>query len=134
MTSENDAAQALENFADGPAQDAANTITQAYEIAGDRIAQSLERAASSGSLSFNAMAESILSDLARLAIQNFFTAPLEGLINGATASGGIGGANTPPVNVTMNLSGVSDASSFARSQGQVSAALARAVSRGQRYL
>ncbi len=44
-----------------------------------------------------------------------------------------GGAGAQPVNVTVNIS-TPDAESFRRSEGQVSAALARAVSRGRRTL
>ncbi len=44
-----------------------------------------------------------------------------------------GGAGAQPMNVTINIS-TPDAESFRRSEGQVSAAVARAVSRGRRTL
>jgi len=110
MNTAEDAANALDNFAEGPALDAAEDIAKAFEMAGDRISLALERAARSGEFSFNSLAESVTRDLARLAITELL------------------------VNVNMSVSGVSDAQSFTKSQGQISSALARAVSEGQRYI
>ena len=127
---------ALESFAARDAADGADLAAKAFEAAGRRIEAALVKAAKTGELSFHDMAEAILKDLARIAIQQVLTGPLE------TALGGLGqggGSSTPQpqtggTHITLNLSGVSDASSFARSQGQISAALARAVSHGQRFL
>ena len=136
MTPTDDAAQALQNFAQGPAMSAADDTAKLFEAAGERIATALERAARSGELSFNDLAESVARDLARMAINNFITAPLSDAVN--TLGSNLTGANNtnikPPVTVNMTVNGVSDAASFNRSQGQVSATLARAVNAGQRYL
>ena len=113
--------------------DAAEDIATAFEIAGDRISLALERAARSGEFSFNSLAESVTRDLARLAITELFTNPLQDAISGLgkAVAGSVG---KPSVNVNMSVSGVSDAQSFTKSQGQISSALARAVTDGQRYI
>ncbi len=133
MNSPNEAAKALEDFANGPALEAADDVAKAFEFAGERISLALDRAAKSGELSFSAMAETVTRDLARLAITELFTAPLQDAI------GGLGKAITssaakPSVNVNMSVSGLSDAQSFTKSQGQISGAIARAVADGQRYI
>lgn len=133
MNTADDAAQALEDFANGPAFDAADNVAKAFELAGDRIAASLERAARSGELSFNSLAESVTRDLARLAITELFTAPLQDAISGLGKSIS-GGLSKPSVNVNMSVSGAADAQSFTKSQSQISSALARAVADGQRFI
>ena len=132
-----DAAQALQNFADGDAVESAENIAKAFELAGERISSSLERAAKSGEFSFNTLAESITRDLAKLAVTELFTNPLEqaaigglGKFLGASLTGGF---QKPAVNVNMTVSGVSNPDSFKKSQGQISAQLARAVADGQRF-
>jgi len=127
------AGDALVDFAQGPASQAADLAAEAFEQAGNRIANALERAALSGELDFRQLAASITNDLASLAIQELLLNPLQ-----AAISGGLGGASAGqglnPVNVVMNISGVSDASGFAKSQSQISASLARAVAQGQRFI
>ena len=140
----NDAAKALQNFAQGPAMSAADDTAKMFEAAGDRIAKALEGAARSGELSFNSLAESVARDLAKMAISELITGPLSGAVSaigsnlGGALFGGSGGssqsAGKPPVTVNMTVNGASDAASFNRSQGQISATLARAVNAGQRYL
>jgi len=125
------AAKALTEFADGPARASADEAAKAFELAGARIANALERAALSGEFSFRDMVAAITRDLARLAIENFVLNPLETALGGAAGNGTQ--ATTNPVNVVMNISGVSDASGFQKSQGQISASLARAVSHGQNF-
>ena len=134
------ASDALQDFADGPAigaaEDKADEIPRAFELAGERISTALERAAQSGEFSFNSLAESVTRDLASLAISELFTKPLEQAIGGLGQSLGAsltGGSQKPAVNVSMNISGVASADSFKRSQGQISAGLARAVADGQRF-
>lgn len=128
------AGDALTDFAQGPASQAAENAAQAFELAGNRIANALERAALSGEFSFNRLAASITSDLASLAIQELLLDPLQAALGG---SGGLGsssaGQSLNPVSVVMNISGVNDASSFQKSQGQISASLARAVAQGQKF-
>ena len=140
MIPTDDAANAVADFANGPAMAAADQTAKLFEAAGERIADALETAARSGELSFNALAESAARDLARLAVSELITSPLQGALGslGAPLAGplfGIGGGQAkPPVTVNMTVSGVSDPSSFSRSQNQISTSLARAVSAGQRYI
>ncbi len=137
MQTHNTAADALEDFANGDAINTAEDMAKAFELAGDRISAALERAAKSGEFSFNSLADSVTRDLARLAISELFTNPLEQAIGGLTKSLGqslTGGSQKPPVNVNMNISGVSNPNSFKQSQGQISAGLARAVADGQRFI
>ena len=133
MNSPDDAAKALDNFANGPAIEAADDVAKAFEFAGERISLALERAARSGEFSFNSLAESISRDLARIAINELFTAPLEQVIGGI-GKAITGAAAKPSVNVNMSVSGVTDAQGFVKSQGQISSAIARAVADGQRYI
>jgi len=125
MTPQDDAANALGDFAN----DAAEETARAFELAGERIASALDKAAKSGELSFNALAESVTRDLARLAINELLIGPLQGAVNsiGKPLSG-------KPLTVNMNINGTTDAQSFKRSQGQISSALARAVASGQKYI
>ncbi len=103
MNDAQQAADALEGFANGPARDAADALAEAFEQAGNRIAGSLERAAQSGELSFNGLAESVLSDLARIAVNELITAPLQGAVSALTSTitGSVSGKSAP---VTVNLS------------------------------
>lgn len=127
----NRAADALDDFANTGAEKAAEAAARAFEVAGARIERTLIKAAKTGELSFSDMAEAILKDLAKLAINEIITGPLQTIISGA---GGQGQSRSgSPLNITMNVTGVSDASGFNKSQGQISAALARAVSDGQRF-
>lgn len=134
-----DAAQAVADFANGPAMAAADQTAKLFEAAGDRIASALDDAARSGELSFNSLAESVARDLARLAVSELISSPLQGAlgsIGNAFLGGSVqgGGQAKPPVTVNMTVSGVTDAGSFSRSQNQISSTLARAVSAGQRYI
>lgn len=134
------ASNALQDFANGSAieaaEDKADDVAKAFELAGDRISTALERAAKSGEFSFNSLAESVSRDLTNLAITELFTKPLEQAIGGLGKSFGAsltGGSQKPAVNVSMNISGVSNPDNFKRSQGQISAGIARAVADGQRF-
>ena len=130
MTNTKTAAQALEGFDASPLIQDATAIADAFDAAGSRIAQSLERAAERGELSFNSLAESVLSDLARLAVSEIVEAPLNALVDGLGRSlSGLNGGGSTTVN--LNLSGATDAEGFRRSQGQIAGSLARAVSLGQ---
>lgn len=136
----NDVADALQDFADGSGIAAAEDMAKAFELAGDRISSALERAAQTGEFSFSAMAESITRDLAKLAINQLVTNPLEQALGGITQSlsRSLGQSLSPSfqkpgITVNMSLSGISDAESFKKSQGQISAQLARAVADGQRF-
>ncbi len=83
----------LEDFADGPGQQAAEALEAAFERAGSRIEQALGRAARSGEADFSRMTDAILADLARLAAQQVIERPLAGLID--RALGSIAGTATP---------------------------------------
>lgn len=127
-----DAVNAVDDFA-RDASDAADATARAFELAGERIAQALTQAARSGEFSFNNLAESVAQDLARLAINELLIGPLQSAIGGI-GNGLIGGGSAKGATINMNISGVSDAASFQRSKGQISATLARAVLDGQRYI
>ncbi len=127
------ASKALSDFADGPAKDAADLAAQSFEQAGERIAQALERAARSGEFSFRDMVASISRDLAALAIQELIVDPLQDLLSGGTKPGS-SSQSANPLNIVMNITGVNDAGSFQKSQGQISASLARAVAQGQKFI
>jgi len=127
----NSSSELFDDFTNSGAQKAADAAARAFEIAGARIEQTLIKAAKTGELSFNDMAEAILKDLARLAVTQIITNPLQAIL--PTAGRAPSGPAGSPMNITLNVSGVSDASGFNKSQGQISAALARAVSDGQRF-
>lgn len=75
------AGDALTRLADGPAQQAAEAMSTAFERAGHSIETALTRAARSGELSFSAMADAILRDLSRIATERFITGPLDNLMS-----------------------------------------------------
>jgi len=118
------ASEALDRLASGPGQAAADALEAAFARAGARIEESLAQAARSGELDFNRMAEAILADLLRLATQT------------ALGAGGIGTGNgAPTLNLTLSGGAGRDAArSVLASQGAISAALARAVTAGGRFL
>lgn len=116
------------------AEQSAEGLSVAFEVAGDRIAAALDRAARMGEISFSQMAESVARDLARLAVQELITEPLEGVFSQLTASivGQARSTKSSPVNVTMNVSGVSSVGDFKKSETQLAAGLIRAMSQGQK--
>lgn len=131
MTDQDHAAEAIAALDAAPAVQSASEIADAFEAAGARISRSLESAAKSGELSFNAMAETVLTDLARLAVGELIEAPLNALVEGLTNGLGKASGNTT---VNLNVSAPSDPSGFRRSEGQIAATLARAVSLGQQRI
>ncbi|PHR60842.1 MAG: phage tail tape measure protein [Robiginitomaculum sp.] len=86
-----EAGEQLREFAQGPASEAASQLENIFSQAGNRIAQEMERAAQTGALSFQKMAESILRDLARIAIKQVVGGALSGVL-GQTIGGGFSGA------------------------------------------
>ena len=91
------AGAALEALANGPAQQAADTMSEAFDRAGRSIESALTRAARTGELSFSSMADAILRDLSRIATERFITGPIENFVDqiasnlpffGARAEGG----------------------------------------------
>ena len=132
MSDTEKAGKALTDFAQGPAKDAADLAAQSFEQAGERIAKALERAARRGEFSFRDMAAAITRDLASLALQELIAGPLSTTLASGKPGGAPQAAN--PVNIVMNITGVNDAGSFQKSQGQISASLARAVAQGQKFI
>ena len=133
MNELDNAAEALENFATGAALDAADGLARAFEVAGDRIASSLEGAARRGEFSFNNLASTIAQDLTRLAVDQLISGPITNLLGGALGGAG-GGNSTRNTTVNLNLSGANNSQGLQQSQGQISGAVARAVASGQRYI
>ena len=113
------AGERLQALADGPAREAAETMERRFEEAGKRIEAALSGAARTGQLDFERMTEAILRDLARIAAEQVL-------------------AGNRPSSPTVNLSVATGSNDAARGlvagQGAISAALARAVSAGGRFL
>jgi hypothetical protein len=153
-----EASAALQEFANGPARRAADEVGVSFERAGQRIARALGRAAVDGEGSFKRLAKTILEELARVALDRVFTNGGKPFF-GSKADGGavnVGGAYLvgergpelfvpnqsgsigPPaggaVNVHFHVGGSADAAAIARHQGQIAAAIARAVAYGRRNL
>ncbi len=86
-----EAGRQLQDLAQGPAKQAAEQLEVLFSRAGNRIGRELERAAVSGSLSFEKMVESILKNLARLAIRQVIGGALSSALGNAVSQG-FGGA------------------------------------------
>lgn len=126
----NAASEALTAFAQGPARRAADEVGASFERAGERIARALGAAAGGGEAAFKRMAKTILEELARIALDRILSG------GGSSPFGGKSGA-TPsanPVSVHFHMGAGGDANAIARSQGQIAAAIARAVAYGGRNL
>lgn len=143
------ASAAMASFAAGPAQQAADDVARAFERAGARITQALSRAAFDGESAMKRLAKTILEELARVALAEVFDGRV--LVSGARAGDGVlgeaggaglltqrrSGAATQPdagVSVHFHLSGGGDVGAVVRHQGQIAAAVARAVTYGKRNL
>lgn len=140
---------------------AAALIEDAFTAAARAIEKDLARAARSGSLSLKSLAQSILNDLKRVAIDSFIRKPIENLLLSAfggaragggivarggtylvgergpelftpAASGSIGPAAPAPISVAIHLSGVATPEAFRASETQIAASLARVLARGAR--
>ena len=136
MTETDRAARAVSDFDIEGATDAAHDMAQAFEKAGDRISNALERAARKGEFSFSNMAESITRDLARLAVRELISDPLQTVFSNAIQSVAeqSHSSKSTPVNVTMNVSGVSSPTEFKKSETQLAAGLSRALNQGRKLL
>lgn len=153
------ASAALQDFAKGPARRAADDIGASFERAGQRIARAMGSAASGGENAFRRMAKVILEELAKIALDRIFSAggAKKPFFGGKAAGGAVNvggaylvgergpevfvprqaGAITPPggaVSVHFHLGAGADANAIARHQGQIAAAIARAVAYGRRNL
>lgn len=154
----NEAEAALSAFARGPAQRAADDVAEAFARAGEKISRSLSRAGADGELSFKRLAKTILEELAKVALDRalgkggapFFGARAAG---GSVNQGGAylvgergpewfspasSGALSPisggSIAVHFHLGAGADGDSVMRHQGQIAAAVARAVAYGKRNL
>jgi hypothetical protein len=135
MTDVNIAANSVAEFDVEEARQSADEMARAFELAGDRIASALQSAAKRGEFSFAQMAEQVSRDLARIAVQELVTAPLEGVFNSLISSvtSQAVSAKAAPVNVTMKLSGSGlSAETVQKSEGQIAAGLARALNQGRK--
>ncbi len=153
------AAAALQDFAQGPARRAADDVSASFERAGERIARAFASAAFDGEDALKRMVKVILEELAKIALQEIFSAAGPKLpFFGARAAGGpvnVGGAflvgergpemfvprrageiaaPVGAVSVHFHLGAGADANAIARHQGQIAAAVARAVAYGRRNL
>ena len=155
------ASAALQAFAGGPARQAADEVSASFERAGERIARAMGSAARGGETAFKRMAKVILEVLAKLALERVFTsggvgkAPLFGAkaVGGAVNVGGaylvgergpelfvprqagaIAESGAGAVNVHFHFGAGAEASVIQRHQGQIAAAIARAVAYGRRNL
>jgi hypothetical protein len=117
---------ALRAFAEGPAQAAADRLADAFDRAGLRIAERFAKTALAGETSIKQLVKQALEDLARLALDRWLPAPAAGQ---APAPGGPS-RQAAPVTVHLHLPAGTDGPSLVRHEGQIAAALARAVSYG----
>lgn len=160
QTELNAASAALQDFAQGPARRAADEVGASFERAGQRIARALGSAAAGGEASFKRMAKVILEELAKLALERVLGQASGGLpFFGGRAGGGpvnrggaylvgergpelfvprqagdVAAATGSAVSVHFHLGAGADANAIARHQGQIAAAIARAVAYGRRNL
>jgi len=156
------ASAALQDFAQVQARRAADDVGASFDRAGDRIARAMGRAARGGEASFKRLAKVVLEEFARLALDRIFSqqSSAKTPFFGARAAGGAvnaGGAYlvgehgpelfTPgqhgaigavggggAVAIHFHLGASADAAAIARHQGQIAAAVARAVAYGRRNL
>jgi phage-related minor tail protein len=155
------ASAALQEFAQVQARRAADDVGAAFDRAGDRIAAAMGRAARGGEVSFKRLAQVVLEEFARLALDRIFTqqSGSQTPFFGARAAGGgvnAGGAylvgergpewfvpgqhgaiaaqGAGAVAIHFHLGASADAAAIARHQGQIAAAVARAVAYGRRNL
>lgn len=89
------AGEMLTRFVDGPAEQSAQKLERIFARTGARIGSELAKAAKSGETSFASMVESILQDLARLAVRKVVGnvldavfAPDKSAFGGSRAEGG----------------------------------------------
>lgn len=152
------ASSALRHFGQVESRRAADDMAIAFDHAGARISASLARAARDGEVSFKRMAKVILEEMAKVALDRVFSqksAPFFGAraAGGAVNPGGaylvgergpewftphqsgqVGAGPSGAVSVHFHLGAGADANAITRNQGQIAAAIARAVAYGRRNL
>ena len=157
----NEASATLQAFAQGPAQRAADAVGVSFERAGQRIAHALGAAATGGEATFKRLAKVILEELAKIALDRIFSPNAGAKLaffggkagGGAVNAGGAylvgergpevfvprqGGEIVAPsagaVSVHFHIPSGGDVGAIAKHQGQIAAAVARAVAYGRRNL
>lgn len=121
----------LKAFADGPAQAAADRLAEAFDRAGLRIAERLAKTALSGETSIKQLVKQALEELARLALDRWLPATSA---RAQAAPAAQISRQVAPVTVHMYLPEGTDGPALLRHEGQIAAALARAVSYGSAKL
>lgn len=114
------ASDSLTALVEGPGQQSADLLERAFGQAGQSIEQALGQAARSGELDFRRMADSILTDLARIVA--------EALV----AQSGLGQVGQA-VTLNMSLGAGADAGSVVGAAGQIATAVAAAAAKGGRF-
>ncbi|MGD9966971.1 MAG: phage tail tape measure protein [Hyphomonadaceae bacterium] len=154
----NAAASALQAFSQGPVQQTADRVGASFERAGQRIARALGSAAAGGESAFKRLTKIVLEELAKLALDRVFGADKLPFFGSRAAGGPVnaggaylvgergpemfvprrGGDIAAPgagaIAIHFHLGPGADASAIARHQGQIAAAIARAVAYGRRNL
>ena len=115
----------LDDLADIAVPRAADAMAEAFEQAGERIEDALERAARTGEVSFENLIATIASDLARLGAG----AVIDQIVTGIGGAIGAG----PPVSINVTMPEGADAGSLISAQGQIASALSQAVLSGARW-
>lgn len=158
QTELNAAAGALQSFAQGPVQQTADRVGESFERAGQRIARALGSAAIGGEAAFKRLTKVVLEELAKIALDRIFAGGKAPFFGGRAGGGAVnvggaylvgergpelfvprgGGEIVTPgaggVSVHFHLGAGADANAIVRHQGQIAAAIARAVAYGRRKL
>lgn len=114
------ASENLTRLVEGPGQEAAAALEQAFGRAGLNIERALGQAARSGELDFRRMAESILADLARIVAESVMAQ------SGMKQMGQI-------VNLNMSLGASTDQRTVIGASSSIANAVALAAARGARF-
>lgn len=131
----NAAGDTMRRFAVNTGAAAAEDLADAFEAAGARIAVSMARATGSGEASIKKLAKIALEELAKVALDRIRPGASQSGRSAASSSIGREGgyAQSGPVIVHFHVAS-GDGSGWSRHQGQIGAAIARAVSYGRRNL
>ena len=109
---------------------AAEAMAEAFEAAANRMEAAFGRVARTGELDFESMVNTILADLARIAVN--------GLLDQVLPQTSSSGPSTPaqsavPVTVNITMPQGQTGQGLIASEGAIAASLARAVSSGVRW-
>lgn len=123
---------ALAGFARGPAQAAADSLADSFARAGARIERDLGKAAEEGEVSMKRLARVIAEETARAALDRWL--PEARVSRGGSNAPNTAGFAGAPVTIHVHVGGGGEVDAFRRSEGQIAAAVARAVAIGRRGL